>query len=376
MPSPLALFRIFSLTVAVLAVAVSVLAPTARAQIAPVEVVCPGGIRTPFSDVGPANLHRESVGCLAALDIVAGLPDGRFAPDQPVRRDQQAALLARGLGRLGVALPANPPDAFADDDASVHRLAIDQLAALGIVAGTCARTFDPAGGLRRDQLAAVLVRAFTTVTGSAAPTGGDHFADDDGTTHEAAIDAAVALGLVRGRTATTYDIASAVRRDQQASATTGLLATLIDDGAGQVPRSPADLALTERFGAVDVVLRAPDGATTTRRMLHATSGEQHARGLMGVTHPDLAGHDGMLFAFAADVQAGFFMQGTPMPLSIAWFAADGTLVGTADMAPCRTDVGCPTYRSDAPYRYAVEVPQGRLATIGIVPGARLEVPAS
>jgi hypothetical protein len=68
-------------------------------------------------------------------------------------------MLAAVLTAAGVELPTDPPDAFADDDGSVHEPAIDALAAVGVVTGRLDRTFGPTADVRRDQLAALVVRA-------------------------------------------------------------------------------------------------------------------------------------------------------------------------------------------------------------------------
>ena len=75
---------------------------------------------------------------------------------------------------------------------------------------------------------------------------------------------------------------------------------------------------------------------------------------MGVT--DLGDADGMLFVFDAEGVHRFYMWQTPMPLDIAFFAADGTFVGSAEMEPCLepTAAACeryaPTSRSCWPSR--------------------------
>ncbi|HET9443016.1 MAG TPA: DUF192 domain-containing protein [Acidimicrobiales bacterium] len=103
--------------------------------------------------------------------------------------------------------------------------------------------------------------------------------------------------------------------------------------------------------------------------LLAATEQQRSRGLMQVT--DLEGYVGMVFRFSGDSRAAFFMRNTPMPLSIAYFAADGTFVSSADMEPCPDQPGCPTYGADAPYRFALEVPRGRLPELGVGPGSKL-----
>lgn len=110
-----------------------------------------------------------------------------------------------------------------------------------------------------------------------------------------------------------------------------------------------------------------DGRTATAgcALLAVTEAQQN-RGLMNVR--DLKGYDGMIFQFASDTTVGFYMKDTPMPLSIAWFDGRGQFVSSADMAPARET---PTYHAAAPYRYAFEVPQGRLDAAGIGTGSTL-----
>ncbi len=105
--------------------------------------------------------------------------------------------------------------------------------------------------------------------------------------------------------------------------------------------------------------------------LLAETAQQQARGLMG--RRDLAGYDAMLFRFAADTTAGFYMRNVPVPLSIAWFSADGRFVSSADMAPCPDQDGCPTYAAAGPYRFAIEVLEGGLGRLGVGEGSVLAV---
>jgi uncharacterized membrane protein (UPF0127 family) len=108
-----------------------------------------------------------------------------------------------------------------------------------------------------------------------------------------------------------------------------------------------------------------------RRALLADTPQQHSQGLMNRT--DLAGYDGMLFRFSSDTTGAFYMLNTPLPLSIAWFDADGRFVSATDMEPCLDRTDCPTYSATGPYRYALEVPQGDLPKLDIGPGSRLEL---
>jgi len=128
-------------------------------------------------------------------------------------------------------------------------------------------------------------------------------------------------------------------------------------------------ARIEGFG--EIAFRIAPQPNQVECALLAATESQRAKGLMQVQ--DLKGYSGMVFRFSQDTQAAFHMKNTPMPLSIAWFTADGTLVSTADMQPCLDSADCPVYAAAGPYRYAIEVPQGQLDDLGIVPGARLQV---
>jgi uncharacterized membrane protein (UPF0127 family) len=85
---------------------------------------------------------------------------------------------------------------------------------------------------------------------------------------------------------------------------------------------------------------------------------------------DLGGLDGMLFMFPSDSDGGFWMKDTLIPLDIAFFDADGTLVNLLTMEPCAT-APCPSYRPGGSYRYAVEAPAGDLDFV--VAGSRLVI---
>ncbi|HEX5671939.1 MAG TPA: DUF192 domain-containing protein, partial [Acidimicrobiia bacterium] len=62
-------------------------------------------------------------------------------------------------------------------------------------------------------------------------------------------------------------------------------------------------------------------------------------------------------------QAGFWMKDTIIPLDIAFFAADGSLVNLQTMEPCQADP-CPFYHPGAPFRWALEAPAGDLDGLG------------
>ncbi len=140
--------------------------------------------------------------------------------------------------------------------------------------------------------------------------------------------------------------------------------------AGSVPgagRQP------EGFTTVMVRVIEPDGEVCEVCMWLADDASERGRGLMGVT--DLGDAVGMAFRFEEAASGVFFMYQTPTPLSIAWFAPDGSHVGSTDMEPCLdTPAGdCPLYSPGADYDLAIEVFQGGLEPLGLVAGSTVEL---
>jgi uncharacterized membrane protein (UPF0127 family) len=141
-----------------------------------------------------------------------------------------------------------------------------------------------------------------------------------------------------------------------------------------IPVHEGPRELLDGFEQVTVTITAPDGTTREVCLLLAATPQTHEQGLMLVTDPSLGGYEGMLFQFDSDSTGGFWMKNTRLPLSIAYVAADGSIVSTADMEPCPDSAErCPGYPPDGPYRYAVEVVQGRLDDIGLEGDARLTI---
>jgi uncharacterized membrane protein (UPF0127 family) len=129
------------------------------------------------------------------------------------------------------------------------------------------------------------------------------------------------------------------------------------------------------FEATYVTVTAAPGQRSPSRpecMLLASTAAQQERGLMNQT--SLHGFSGMVFNFARPTDVSFYMKDTLIPLSIAWFAADGSYLSSTDMKPCpaRTII-CPTYSPHARYGMAIEVPEGNLGGLGIGPGSSAQL---
>src|SRR3546814_4774521 len=95
-------------------------------------------------------------------------------------------------------MPADAPDAFRNDDGSVHGRAIDQLAELGIFTGYPDGRSGAKDRVDRAQMASLIDRALAHRRGAALPEGGNAFPDDDASVHAAAVDRLAAAGIVTG----------------------------------------------------------------------------------------------------------------------------------------------------------------------------------
>ena len=98
----------------------------------------------------------------------------------------------------------------------------------------------------------------------------------------------------------------------------------------------------------------------------ASTESERERGLM--FRPKLPGNAGMLFVFDAPASQCFWMHNTPLPLSIAFMADDGTIVNTAEMAAETDDSHCAL----KPVRYALEMSQGWFTDKGIKAGDKID----
>lgn len=104
----------------------------------------------------------------------------------------------------------------------------------------------------------------------------------------------------------------------------------------------------------------------------ASNASQQSVGLMGQT--SLHGFAGMVFQFAKPTQTDFYMKNTLIPLTVAWFGSDGLYLVSVDMQPCpTTETICPTYGPGVAYQMALEVPRGKLGSLGIGPGSVLHL---
>lgn len=149
-----------------------------------------------FADMA-GSLHEPAAVCLSSWGIAGGTQPGVFGSLAHANRAQMATLLDRLVRATGGTLPADPPDAFDDDNGSVHEPAIDALAAADVIEGVGLRQFNPGGDVTRGQMATMVVRVLDYLAGDAHTTADDYFTDDS-SPHETSINVAASLGVVTG----------------------------------------------------------------------------------------------------------------------------------------------------------------------------------
>ncbi|GKV56608.1 hypothetical protein NCCP2222_25550 [Sporosarcina sp. NCCP-2222] len=111
-----------------------------------------------FSDVPSTKHFAEAVYDLADRNIIGGYPDGTFKPGNPITRGQAAAIIAK-MTNLDMDNVKNP--GFKDVSTSNGSYkAIAALSEKGIISGYGDGRFGPNDPIKRGQMASILVKAF------------------------------------------------------------------------------------------------------------------------------------------------------------------------------------------------------------------------
>ncbi len=101
----------------------------------------------------------------------------------------------------------------------------------------------------------------------------------------------------------------------------------------------------------------------------ADTSEKQALGLM--FRDSMEADQGMLFIFPKEVPRSFWMKNTRIPLDIMYFDKELTMVSiSADTPPCKVR-RCPSYPSEGPAMYVLELNAGMAKTLGVGVGDKL-----
>lgn len=99
---------------------------------------------------------------------------------------------------------------------------------------------------------------------------------------------------------------------------------------------------------------------------------ERARGLM--FRDALADGHGMLFIHERQEPQAYWMKNTRIALDILYFDDGLKLVSQQrDVPPCSAGNACPSYPSDEPARYVLELNAGEAAKLNVVDGAALRL---
>jgi len=103
----------------------------------------------------------------------------------------------------------------------------------------------------------------------------------------------------------------------------------------------------------------------------AETGSQRWVGFRGFPESLLDGFPGILFVFETEAELRFTMVTVPFDLDIAFFDAEGGIVGSTTMTALSEDL----YTATGPFQYALELPSGSLEELSIGEGATLILPS-
>lgn len=141
-----------------------------------------------------------------------------------------------------------------------------------------------------------------------------------------------------------------------------LTAGLLLAGCGQTAQDPSDI------GTVKVLF--PNGKSVrAQRLTHQLD---MAAGMKWRT--SVPEDRGMLFVFAQEVQAPFWMYEVKVPLDIIWMGPDRVIRRIeANTQPCPGPREiCPSYGADTPAQYVLEIAGGVAAKNNLRTGMRLD----
>ncbi|MCL2855958.1 MAG: S-layer homology domain-containing protein [Defluviitaleaceae bacterium] len=122
-----------------------------------VNLAAYAGTNPVFSDVAAGAWYFAPVQWAYANNIVSGMGDGTFAPNQPITREQMAVLIDLYASHLEISLPVNYMRHFVDQHLISYWAApsVGIVQAAGIVRGRPDETFDPQGLATRAEVATV-----------------------------------------------------------------------------------------------------------------------------------------------------------------------------------------------------------------------------
>ena len=114
-----------------------------------------------FTDVEADTWYTDAVNWASANGIVSGYGEGKFGPNDPITREQMAAILCRYASYKGMDVTKRADLSAFSDAGQVSDYALETMrwaVAEGLITGTSETTLSPAGSATRAQAALILMR--------------------------------------------------------------------------------------------------------------------------------------------------------------------------------------------------------------------------
>ncbi|HIW34063.1 MAG TPA: family 43 glycosylhydrolase [Candidatus Paenibacillus intestinavium] len=177
-----------------------------------------------FDDVAANHWAARALQVLAAKHVVNGTSETNFTPNGKTTRAEFTAMLVRILGLSKATATAPFSDVasgkwYADDIAAAYEA--------GLIQGVSAQQFAPDANITREQMAALLVRAYEKLHGGINVNGTEYTAFADSTKvsgwAQVEISKAIATGLMQGKDKDMFDPGNNALRAETAQAMYNLL---------------------------------------------------------------------------------------------------------------------------------------------------------
>ena len=120
-----------------------------------------GYAKSSFSDVKSDAYYMGYIEWASKNNIVNGVGNGRFAPNQSITREQMAVIMSNYAKTIGYTLPkVHVENTFADNGkiSAYAKEAVKQMQMAGVISGKNGNLFDPQGTATRAEVSAVLRR--------------------------------------------------------------------------------------------------------------------------------------------------------------------------------------------------------------------------
>ena len=118
----------------------------------------------PFSDVAAGSYYAKAITWAASKGVVAGVGEGKFAPDAPLTREQLATIMFQYSALKGDANTERGSLVRFTDEQNVSSWAVEYVkwaVGSGMISGTDTGALDPQGVTTRAQCAQILYRFLT-----------------------------------------------------------------------------------------------------------------------------------------------------------------------------------------------------------------------